>query len=87
MDPNTITPQQALVLGILINAGVGLVVGLIPLVLGLVKRNVKYGFYGLLASIVGGAILGIILSIPAAVIFSWLIVRGAKPVAATAGGS
>ena len=87
MDPNTITPQQALILGILINAGVGLVVGLIPLVLGFVKRNVKYGFYGLLASIVGGAILGIILSIPAAVIFSWLIVRGAKPVAATAGGS
>ncbi len=76
------TQQQLLIFGILINAGIGLVLGLIPLILGFVKRNVKYGFFGFIASIVGGAILGILLSIPAIVIFSWLIVRGAKTAAA-----
>ena len=80
MDPNTLTPQQLIIFGVLINAGIGLALGLIPLILGFVKGNVKYGVYGLLASTVGGAILGILLSTPAAIVFSWLIVRGAmKP--------
>ncbi len=78
MEPSTLTPQQAIIFGVLINAGVGLVIGLIPLILGFVKRNVKYGVYGFLASIVGGALLGILLSIPAAIIFSVMIFRKAK---------
>ncbi len=78
MDPSTLTPQQVLIYGILLNVGIGLVLGLVPLILGFVKSNVKYGFYGFLASIAGGAILGVFLSIPAVVFFSWLIVRGPK---------
>ena len=78
MDPSTLTTQQAIIFGILINAGIGLVLGLIPLILGFVKGNAKYGVYGFLAAIVGGAILGILLSIPAVVVFSWLIARDPK---------
>ena len=80
MDLSQMTQQQILIFGILINAGMGLVLGLVPLILGFVKNNIKYGLFGFLASIVGGAILGILLSIPAIVIFSWLIVRGPKTV-------
>ena len=87
MDPNTLTPQQAIIFGVLINAGVGFVLGLVPLVLGFVKRNVKYGVYGFLASIFGGALLGILLSIPATVIFSWLIARGPKVTASSTDAS
>ena len=84
MDPNTLTTQQAIILGVLINAAVGVVIGLIPLILGFVKRNIKYGVFGFLASIAGGAILGVLLSIPAAAIFSWLIVRDPRPAAVSA---
>jgi hypothetical protein len=33
------------------------------------------GIFGLIASTLGGALLGVILSIPAMAIFTWLIVR------------
>lgn len=78
MDPTTMTQQQILIFGILINAGIGLVIGLVPLILGFVKGNIRYGLFGFFASIIGGAILGILLSVPAAVIFSVMIFRKAK---------
>lgn len=81
MDTTQLTPQQLMLYGSLIHAGIGLVLGLIPLILGFVKGNKKYGLMGLVAAIVGGAILGLFLSIPATAIFSWLIVR--KPKSAT----
>lgn len=62
----------------LFNAGIGLVLGLVPLIFGFVKGRVKYGVIGLLACLVGGAVLGIILSVPAMVFFTWLVVRGGK---------
>lgn len=68
--------------GALINAAIGLVLGLIPLITGVVKRNVKYGVIGFLGSIVGGAILGIFLAVPVAALFTWLIIRGPKTPAA-----
>jgi hypothetical protein len=68
--------QQELILyAILFNTALGFVLGLIPLVLGFVRGRVKYGLLGLAASIIGGAILGVILSIPAALIFTWLVLR------------
>lgn len=78
MDPTKMTTQEAIVYAALINAGIGFVLGLIPLITGFVKRNIKYGLIGFVASIVGGAVFGIILAIPASVIFTWLIIRGAK---------
>ena len=74
MDPTTFTTSQQLMLA----AGIGLIVGLVPLITGIVKRNMKFGLIGFAGSIVGGAILGLILAIPVAAVFTWLIVRGSK---------
>ena len=71
----------------LFNAGIGLVVGLVPLILGFVKGNIKFGVVGFLACLVGGTILGIILSIPSMVVFSWLIIRGARSKAEETGST
>lgn len=78
MDTINITPQQAVLYAAIMNAGIGLILGLCPLIFGFLKKNVKYGVLGFVSAIVGGAILGILLSIPAAAIFTWLIVRGSK---------
>ena len=59
----------------LIPAGIGLLLGLVPLIAGLIKRKLRLGVIGLIVSIVGGGLLGVILSIPAMAIFTWLIVR------------
>jgi hypothetical protein len=48
---------------------------LIPLVLGFIKKKRKYAMFGFLGSLIGGALLGIFLSIPVAAIFTWLILR------------
>ncbi len=73
-----ITPQQAILYGTLFQVGIGLVLGLCPLILGFLRKNITYGVIGLIASIVGGALLGVFLSVPAAAIFTWLIIRGSK---------
>jgi hypothetical protein len=79
MDLSSMTARDALIYGTLINAGIGFVLGLIPLIAGLVKRNIKFGILGFFCSIVGAAILGIVLAVPASAIFTWLIVRGPRP--------
>ena len=75
MDPINITPREAIIYGALINAGVGLVLGLVPLVSGIVKRNVKFGVLGFICAALGGAILGVILSVPVSALFTWMIFR------------
>ncbi len=62
---------------VLIGVGVGLVLGLIPLILGFVKNKRNLGVYGFIASIGGGA-LSSILSLIVVIVFTWLIVK--KPV-------
>lgn len=74
MEEVRISENQALIY-ILIPAGIGFLLGLVPLVAGVFKRKLRLGFYGLIASTIGGAILGVILSIPAMAVFTWLIVR------------
>jgi hypothetical protein len=69
-----LTPTNIMIFGIIS----GVVFGLIPLVLGLVKKNLKFGLIGFGSSIIGGAILGIFLSIPVSAVFSWLILRKPK---------
>jgi len=59
----------------MIGAALGFILGLIPLVLGLIKKERKYAMFGFLGSLIGGALLGIFLSIPVASIFTWLILR------------
>jgi hypothetical protein len=46
-----------------------------PLVAGILRGNQKRGFLGFVLALVGGALLGILLSFPLAMIFFWLIVR------------
>ena len=72
------TSREIMIYGSLINAGIGLVFGLVPLIIGFAKRNIKYGVIGFVGSIVGGALLGLLLAIPVAAIFTWLIVKGPR---------
>lgn len=78
MDPSKMTTQELMMYAALINAGIGLVLGLVPLILGFFKGRAKYGVIGFVSCLVGGAILGVILSIPSMIFFTWLVVRGAK---------
>jgi hypothetical protein len=79
MNPSTWTMQDWMTYGPLLNAGVGLIFGLITLVLGFVKGKVKFGIYGFVACLIGGSILGLFLSLPALIFFSWMILK--KPTA------
>lgn len=78
MEPVQLNYQEAFFWGIIINAGIGFVLGLIPLIIGIVKRNFKYGIFGHVAATVGGAVLGIFLSVPAVIIFTWLILKNSN---------
>jgi hypothetical protein len=84
MDPSKMTTQEVMMYAALFNAAIGLVLGLVPLVLGFLKGKVKYGVFGFLVCLIGGAVLGVILSIPAMVFFTWLVIRSGK---APAGGA
>ncbi len=59
----------------LMGAALGLLFGLIPLILGFLKKERSYGVFGFLGSIIGGSILGVFLSLPIVGIFTWLILR------------
>ncbi len=61
--------------GFLFGIILGVILGLIPLILGLIKKKRKYAMFGFLGSIIGSAILGLLLSIPIAGIFTWLILK------------
>lgn len=65
----------------LMGAALGFILGLFPLILGLAKSKLKIGVLGLFGSTIGGAILGIFLSIPIIAVCVWLILK--KPVSAT----
>ena len=68
-----ITHLQA---GIIFGAVLGAIVGLIPLIFGIIKKNFKIGILGFVGSIIGSAILGLILAIPIAAISVYLILKG-----------
>jgi hypothetical protein len=63
----------------------GTVCGLVPLVVGIVKNRVALGLGGLAACMVAGLALGLILAIPVAALFVYLIYRSARerPTAST----
>lgn len=64
---------------ILINIVLGILFGTFPLLLGIKMNDRKNGVFGFVGAVIGGAILGVFLSYPIAVIFSWLIMK--KPFA------
>ena len=62
-------------IGVLIGAiGVGLVCGLVPLAAGAFTRQMRLGTIGFAACVVGSLILGAILAVPLALIFTVVIV-------------
>jgi hypothetical protein len=73
MEPINVTERDFYIYALLINAALGFLFGLIPLVFGILKGQRKYAFLGLILSVAGGAILGLLLAIPVAAIFTWLI--------------
>ncbi len=73
MEPIRITYYDLIIAGVVI----GILLGLIPLILGIKKKNRKYGMYGFVGSVIGGAITPII-SIVVVSVFTWLILRKPK---------
>jgi membrane protein implicated in regulation of membrane protease activity len=57
---------------------VGIVCGLIPLVFGLVRGETALAWCGFAACILGGFLLGIILALPIAIVFTVLIWKNSK---------
>ena len=58
----------------------GLICGVIPLFFSAGKNRLKLGFGAVAACVVGGLLLGVLLAIPMAVAFLWLIFRNAAEV-------
>ena len=67
--------------GALLVAGLiaGLVCGLVPLVYGLMRDRGRLALLGLGASALAGLVLGLILAVPVAAIFAFLIYRSTHP--------
>ena len=80
--------KQNLAYVVLIGVGLGLVLGLIPLILGIRMGKRKLGFVAMISSIVAGiaAVLsiGIILPLIVIAIFIWLILRKSPDVRSAA---
>ena len=74
MEEIRLSSNEAL-LYMLIPVGIGFLLGLVPLAAGIFKGKIRLGVIGLIATTLGGALLGVILSIPAMAIFTWLVVR------------
>lgn len=72
MEPIHITYNELLVYIVIGGMILGVLLGLIPLILGIKRKKRNYGVYGFFASIVGGAISPLV-SIIAVAIFIWLI--------------
>ncbi len=77
MEPYRISYNELLLYVFAAGIVIGILLGLIPLILGIKKKNRKYGMYGFVGSVIGGAITPII-SIIVVAIFSWLILRNSK---------
>jgi MFS family permease len=83
MDDIALTYREFYLYVLIGGAILGALFGIIPLVLGRRRNKRRLGFYGFLASIVGGAIAPL-LAVVITAIFSWLIVRD-KPVGSGSG--
>ncbi len=74
MEPVKISYQEAMIYGALIGASVGLIVGLLPLAIAIVKGRTKLGLVALVSSIAVGAIW-VPLTLITLVVFVWLIYK------------
>jgi MFS family permease len=65
---------QTILVATLIGVGIGILLGLIPLILGIRRKKKRLGVYGFICSTVGGA-LSSILSLLIVGVFIWLILK------------
>jgi hypothetical protein len=70
--------MDAVMAGIVLGTFAGLLVGLIPLVVGARKDNLNLGIAGFFATALSGAILGLLLAVPIGGVFTWLACRNPK---------
>ncbi len=78
MEQINITPSEAIIYIAILNVIFGFFLGFFPLLVGLILKNRKLGIYGFIVSMIGGGILGIFLSYPIALVFTWIIIRRSK---------
>ena len=69
---------------VLFGAAIGLILGLLPLIMGIIKGKAKLGIVGFLASIAGGSIFALLLALPISLVFTWLVFRKPKAVSENA---
>lgn len=62
----------------ILNAVIGFILGLIPLLFGYFSKQLKLGLLAIAVTTIGGAILGIFISIPGTIVFTWLVARNAR---------
>lgn len=84
METVQLTSREAIGVVIVINTVIGIALGLIPLLFGHFNKQLRLGVIGIMVTTLGGAIFGVLLSIPATVIFTFLIARNAKAARAVA---
>ena len=75
METIRLSQQELLIYGTLINAAVGLFLGLIPLCFGFFLGKKNLGILSIVGSPLGGAILGIYLTFSIIAISMWLIIE------------
>ncbi len=57
---------------------VGILCGMVPLFVSVFKNQIIYGLLGFLTCVISGVILGLLLGLPVAALFTWLIIYKAK---------
>lgn len=78
MDQIRLSTTEAALYITIFNIILGILLGSIPLILGFVKKERSYAVFGFFGSAIGGALLGLFLSLPIAIVFVWLILRKPK---------
>ena len=77
MEQIKVTYYEAIAYLALFGLALGILLGLIPLILGFVKKERSYALFGFFTSVITGVFLPI-LSVVSVAIFTWLILRRPK---------
>jgi len=76
--PIHLTTREAIIWFLVLNAAIGFILGLIPLLFGYFSKQLKLGLLAIAVTTIGGALLGVIISIPGTIVFTWLVARNAR---------
>lgn len=76
MEELRLTYQDVLFYLTVFNVVMGFFFGAFPMIVGLKMQNRKYAVFGLAGAVIGGGLLGVLVSFAIAFVFTWLIIRG-----------